>query len=64
MNQEPAFIDDRALAKWLGVSLYTVRGWRARGRGGPTYRRFGRKIRYATADVVAWIEASKVTPPT
>ncbi len=39
----------------LGVSTSTVRYWRYRGEGPPAYM-VGRHLRYAPADVRAWLE--------
>ena len=41
------------LAEHLGVSARTLTNWRGQGVG-PTYERFGNKIRYFQDQVVAW----------
>ena len=58
--------DDVALteaeaARALGVSSAVLRSWRADGRG-PTFRRFGRAVRYLRRDLDAFIDASAVSP--
>ena len=44
------------LAELLGVSKYTPRTWRARGVG-PTYVKFGQRVRYRPSAVRAWLDA-------
>jgi excisionase family DNA binding protein len=46
-------------AKSLGLSVATLRAWRHRHTG-PRFVRFGRAVRYLTADVDAFISASRV----
>ncbi len=48
------WIDDRAVAQFLGLSRTYVRQLRVSG-GGPRFSRFGAKaVRYRVADVMAW----------
>jgi len=53
---ESTYWTERELSQYLGVSVATLRRWRASGEG-PPWRRFGRLIRYARADVDAWAAA-------
>jgi excisionase family DNA binding protein len=52
----PVFVGEDQVAKILDVSLRTVQRLRATGEG-PRYRKFGRLVRYAVADVMAWADA-------
>lgn len=52
-------ITDREVARWLGVSLSTVRSWRLR-RTGPRYVKFGRAVRYRRSDIDSYLRASVV----
>lgn len=46
-------------AEALGLSVATLRAWRQRMTG-PGFVRFGRSVRYLSADVEAFIQASRV----
>jgi excisionase family DNA binding protein len=48
------------LAERLQIPKQTVAQWASQGYG-PRYAKFGRHVRYALADVVAW-EQSQFTP--
>ena len=52
------FLDQRQLAELLGLSQRTVERMRCLGTG-PPYSKFGRRVRYLTADVMAWADAQK-----
>lgn len=43
------FFNLRQAARWLGVAVRTLEGWRAAGRG-PHFHQFGRSIRYRVGD--------------
>ncbi len=51
-------------ANFLRLSVRTLQAWRHQ-RHGPAFVRAGRAIRYRRADLVAWIDANRVsfTPP-
>jgi hypothetical protein len=42
-----------AAARWLGLSESTLEKWRLVGCG-PPFRKFGRSVAYARADLEAW----------
>ena len=44
------FISQRELARRWGLSIDTLKRWRAQGRG-PSWVRIGRQIRYAMRDI-------------
>ena len=50
---------ERELARDLGVSVSTVRKWRASARG-PRFAKLAGAVRYREPDVQAWLE-SRVT---
>jgi predicted DNA-binding transcriptional regulator AlpA len=50
------FIDEKRLAELLAVSLAALRRWRHAGIG-PKFSKFGSAVRYAVADVEAWISS-------
>jgi predicted DNA-binding transcriptional regulator AlpA len=49
-------LDSNRVARLLGVEVETVGAWRRR-RYGPRWFRIGKKVRYAEADVRAWMAA-------
>ncbi len=48
----------RELSAWIGVPVATIYEWRTRGEG-PVAHRFGKHLRYALADVEAWIASHR-----
>ncbi|WP_235781160.1 helix-turn-helix transcriptional regulator [Sinomonas notoginsengisoli] len=52
----PPLLDIRELSAYLGAPVSTIYDWRARGLGPRAYR-FGKHLKFAVADVTAWIEA-------
>ena len=44
-----------ALSELLGVPIKTIKDWRTKGEG-PTAYKIGNHVRYAAADVRAWLE--------
>ena len=56
----PGLLNEKQAAAWLNVSVKTLQGWRYRG-GGPKYVKLGRSVRYAMADLEAFVVASKRT---
>lgn len=52
-------ISPKELAVFLGVPLQTVYEWNHSG-AGPRYSRFGKHVRYAPADIEAWVSARAV----
>lgn len=47
----------------LGLKVATLRAWRHQGRG-PAYVRFGRAVRYLTADIDDFIHSNRHSPRT
>lgn len=53
-------IDTKAAAAMLGIAPTTLETWRALGRPAPAFVKVGKRaVRYAVADVVAFIEANR-----
>jgi predicted DNA-binding transcriptional regulator AlpA len=50
------FMDEKTLAELLRMSLAGIRRWRYAGVG-PKFSKFGSAVRYAAADVEAWISS-------
>lgn len=54
------YLDPRAAALYLCLAPATLAKWRTEGRG-PTFRRFGGRIRYAVVDLDTWAAAGART---
>lgn len=50
-------LDEKCAAARLGLSPRTLQAWRVGG-GGPIYRKIGRRVFYATADLAGFIDAA------
>lgn len=48
--------DEHVVARVCGVSVQTVRRWRAAG-DGPQWKKIGACVRYSLAGVFTWLEA-------
>jgi len=51
-----SLLDERDVARWIRVSVATLRYWRGEGRG-PRYRKVGQLVRYAPSDVQEWLNS-------
>jgi hypothetical protein len=58
---QPAFLDVRNAADFIGLSARTLDRWRWAGTG-PRYRRHGGRVVYSVADLLAWSEAQASAP--
>jgi hypothetical protein len=54
-------IDEREAAKALCCSVAALRKWRLLGKG-PAFCKVGRLVRYAEADLAAFLDANRVQP--
>jgi excisionase family DNA binding protein len=52
------FLTVTEAAALLRLSEITLGRWRIEGKG-PPFRKFGRRVLYATSDLIAWGEAQK-----
>jgi hypothetical protein len=57
-NGRPVFLTVRETAALLRLSEITLGRWRIEGKG-PPFRKFGRRVLYATSDLIAWGEEQK-----
>jgi predicted DNA-binding transcriptional regulator AlpA len=55
-RQIEALLEERDVARWIRVSVATLRYWRGEGKG-PRYRKIGQLVRYAPADVREWLNS-------
>jgi hypothetical protein len=53
--------DEKQAAEFLGCSVAALRKWRLYGVG-PAYVKVGRLVRYAEADLTAYVDANRVEP--
>jgi len=58
MIEPDKYLIQAEAAKLLRVSGRTLERWRVEG-GGPAFRKFGRRIVYAAADLHTWAEARR-----
>ena len=58
-HENPKYLDTREAADFLGLSNRTLDRYRVTGEG-PVFHKFGRRIRYALADLEAWAGARRV----
>jgi len=58
-EQQILAMTEHEVARRLGLSVATLRAWRVR-RKGPRFVRFGRAVRYLSADIDRFIQASRV----
>jgi predicted DNA-binding transcriptional regulator AlpA len=55
---ERILLDGNAAAAYLGIAKQTLAKWRVEGRG-PPYLKLGGAVRYAAADLNAWIQVQR-----
>ena len=55
-NAPEVFETQGGTAKFLRLSERTLERWRLEGTG-PVYRKFGKRVLYARADIIAWADA-------
>jgi predicted DNA-binding transcriptional regulator AlpA len=53
-TQLPALLDERDLARLMGLSLSTIRRWRLRQRG-PKFIKLQSAVRYRPEDLAHWL---------
>lgn len=56
-DQDAEYIDDKALAVWIGISRETLQSMRTNGEGPPFVKVARRAIRYHVPSVRAWLTA-------
>lgn len=55
-DKPPTFLTTAEAAEFLRLSQITLSRWRGEG-GGPPYRKFGSRVLYDMADLIAWAAA-------
>lgn len=55
-NTPPQFMRDVEVARYLGLSVGTIRRRRLEGVNSPPYRKFSGSIRYSKAEVDEWVK--------
>jgi predicted DNA-binding transcriptional regulator AlpA len=55
-------LDERRCAQFLGCSVALVQRWRLYRKGGPRFVKLGKLVRYALADLEAYIAANTISP--
>ena len=58
MTDHPRYLSTREAAALLGISARTLECFREHGEG-PTFRKFGRSVRYAQSDLDAWADSRR-----
>ena len=61
MTDHPTYLSTRQAAELLGVSPRTLERYRGSGEG-PPYMKVGPRVRYARADLDAWMEEGRPPP--
>jgi excisionase family DNA binding protein len=61
VTELPPFMSPEQLADYCGVSINTVYRWRKYSQG-PVATRMGKHLRFARADVIAWLEGQREQP--
>jgi DNA-binding transcriptional regulator YiaG len=54
MPNPSGFHTEKFAAAYLGISVQGLRNWRKQGRG-PRFRKFGKSVRYAADDLLAFV---------
>lgn len=60
-NAATPSVESNVAAPMIGVNAATLKAWRRKGIG-PSYVRFGNRVRYRVSDIEAWLAAHTVTP--
>ncbi|MCX6832407.1 MAG: helix-turn-helix domain-containing protein [candidate division Zixibacteria bacterium] len=55
------FLDKKQLAALLGLSIFTIDSWVSQKREIP-FVKMGKRVKFATEDVMKWIENNKQHP--
>jgi hypothetical protein len=54
------YLNAEEASQFIGAAVQTLARWRCEG-GGPPFIRVGRKIMYAIDDLIAWMNARRVS---
>jgi hypothetical protein len=61
LSPEHHYLNDIEVSRLTGRGVQTLRNDRFKGQG-ISYSKYGRLVRYRLADVLAYLEAHKITP--
>jgi hypothetical protein len=60
-STENRYVSDKGAAKFLGVSVFSLRSWRSRGTGGgPPWTKVGSMVMYSVKELERFMEARTV----
>jgi predicted DNA-binding transcriptional regulator AlpA len=59
IHKPTRLLSEDEVAERFGIQPRTLQGWRVLRRG-PRYRKIGRLVRYAEADLLNWLESRPV----
>lgn len=67
MKEKPELLDEKPAAEYIGMSVAFLRSGRCHGIVGnrtpaPPHMKLGRAVKYARADLDAWLAARRVDP--
>lgn len=57
----PRFVNEQAAAEALSLSVKVLQNWRWLGKG-PRFHKFGNRVRYSIADLIAYAESCAQDP--
>lgn len=60
MQNDSVLLDEKGLAKYLGITVHALRRWRFENRGPRFIKLEGRLVRYRQQDVEAWLVAQQI----
>ena len=60
MATKPEYMSSEQTAKMLRITNGALQNWRSKDKKGPPYIKSGKRVLYALADVVAWLNERKV----
>lgn len=61
-RQMTGYLDTEGASVFTGISAKQLENWRCERTGGPPYSKSGRSVRYAVADLHAFMQANRVEP--
>lgn len=58
----PRFVTENEAAEILSLSVKSLQNWRSLGGKGPRFHKFGNRVRYSVADLLAYAESCARDP--
>ncbi len=59
---EAEYLDTKSAAKFLGISFWTLQGWRTRGFGPPYYQIVANRVSYKRTELEEWMQQRRKVP--